>query len=250
MRADPFERLVALGWGQRDWVEHDPDYDALRDDLRFQELLAKLKVLNMMYFDADPDDDRLKDAVTLAKKAVELDDQDALNHFAFGRVLLACKSYDDALAELELAAELNPSLAVVYCGLGDSHAYADWGGDPVFREGDQPQPVRSATLGVLLVPGARASVRRPVSRRGRMVAQSDPCSPIATIGRSFTGFQPLDICSRLKHWRRRRRNCCSASLTSRVGGRGGGCSSLRIPRTWSSMSKGCSRLAYGYDRRP
>ena len=80
-------------------------------------------VLNMLYFDADPDDDRLKDAVTLAMKAVELDDQDALNHFAYGRALLATKAYHDALAELESAAALNPSLAVVYCGLGDSLAY-------------------------------------------------------------------------------------------------------------------------------
>src|SRR5262249_23145047 len=80
-------------------------------------------VLNMTYFDTDPDDARLKDAVAFAKKAVELDGQDALNHFAYGRALLACKSYDDALAELELAAELNPSLAIAYCGLGDSLAY-------------------------------------------------------------------------------------------------------------------------------
>jgi len=95
-------------------------------DSGFAEAYAWLSygiVLNMVYFDADPDDGRLKDAVTLAKKAVELDDQDALNHFAYGRALLACKSYDDALAELESAAELNPSLAVVYCGLGDSLAY-------------------------------------------------------------------------------------------------------------------------------
>jgi TolB-like protein/Flp pilus assembly protein TadD len=40
---DTFERLVALGWGKRDWVEHDPDYDSLRDDPRFQRLLARLK---------------------------------------------------------------------------------------------------------------------------------------------------------------------------------------------------------------
>src|SRR5262245_21505145 len=80
-------------------------------------------VLNMMYCDADPDEDQLKDAVTLATKAVELDDLDALNHFAYGRALLASKAYNDALAELESAADLNPSLAVVYCGLGDSLAY-------------------------------------------------------------------------------------------------------------------------------
>ncbi len=38
-----FERLVTLGWGKRDWVEHDPDYASLRDDPRFQRLLARLK---------------------------------------------------------------------------------------------------------------------------------------------------------------------------------------------------------------
>ena len=37
------EQVFACGWGKRDWVEHDPDYDTLRDDPRFQNLLAKLK---------------------------------------------------------------------------------------------------------------------------------------------------------------------------------------------------------------
>jgi TolB-like protein/tetratricopeptide (TPR) repeat protein len=40
---ETFERLVALGWGKRDWVERDPDYDSLRDDPRFQRLVARLK---------------------------------------------------------------------------------------------------------------------------------------------------------------------------------------------------------------
>jgi adenylate cyclase len=35
--------VFSRGWGKRDWVEHDPDYDSLRDDPRFVELLAKLK---------------------------------------------------------------------------------------------------------------------------------------------------------------------------------------------------------------
>jgi len=37
------ERVFARGWGKRDWVEHDPDYDILRDDPRFKKLLARLK---------------------------------------------------------------------------------------------------------------------------------------------------------------------------------------------------------------
>ncbi len=37
------ERVVARGWGKRDWIEHDPDYDPLRDDPRFKKLMAKLK---------------------------------------------------------------------------------------------------------------------------------------------------------------------------------------------------------------
>ena len=37
------ERAFGLGWGKRDWVEHDTDYDSLREDPRFQAMLAKLK---------------------------------------------------------------------------------------------------------------------------------------------------------------------------------------------------------------
>ena len=46
-----------------------------------------------------------------------------MTHFACGRALLAGKVYEDAIAELQSAVELNPNLAVVYCGLGDSLAY-------------------------------------------------------------------------------------------------------------------------------
>jgi adenylate cyclase len=37
------EGLFGRGWCKRDWIEHDPDYDILRDDPRFKTLLASLK---------------------------------------------------------------------------------------------------------------------------------------------------------------------------------------------------------------
>jgi len=79
-------------------------------------------VLSMVYFDAEPDDMLLNEAVAIAKKGAELDERDASIRFMYGRALLAHKSYSEALAELEIAAELNPNLAVVFCGLGDTLA--------------------------------------------------------------------------------------------------------------------------------
>jgi len=80
-------------------------------------------VLSMIYFDAEPNEERLSEAAAIGRKAVELDDKDGLLRFMYGRALLARKAYGDALAELETAVDLNPSLAVTYCGLGGSLTY-------------------------------------------------------------------------------------------------------------------------------
>ena len=67
----------------------------------------------------EPDERRLNEAVApLARRGVELDDQDALTHFTHGRALLARKAHDHALAELRSAGP-NPNLAIVHGGLGD-----------------------------------------------------------------------------------------------------------------------------------
>ena len=85
--------------------------------------LSYAMLLQMLYFDAEPSEEQLKEALTIAKKGVALDDQDALVRFTYGRALLAQRDYGAALAELEEALKLNPALPVVYCGLADSLAY-------------------------------------------------------------------------------------------------------------------------------
>jgi TolB-like protein len=85
--------------------------------------LSYAMILRMLYFDAEPKEEQLKEALAIAKKGVALDDQDALVRFTYGRALLAQRAYGDALAELEEALRLNPALPVVYCGLADSLAY-------------------------------------------------------------------------------------------------------------------------------
>jgi TolB-like protein/class 3 adenylate cyclase len=85
--------------------------------------LAYAIVLSMVYFDSAADVARMDEALAAARRAIELDDQDANGYFAIGRVHLARREYDLAIDALEQALELNPCLAVTYCGLGDSLAY-------------------------------------------------------------------------------------------------------------------------------
>jgi tetratricopeptide (TPR) repeat protein len=86
-------------------------------------LLAYAILLNILYFDAAPDDERLAEALALAQNGLELDAQDAMIRFVYGRVLLARGRYRDALEELEVAVSMNPALPISHCGLGDSLAY-------------------------------------------------------------------------------------------------------------------------------
>jgi adenylate cyclase len=40
---DMIERVFGRGWGKRDWVEHDPDYDCVREHPRFKAVFKNLK---------------------------------------------------------------------------------------------------------------------------------------------------------------------------------------------------------------
>lgn len=99
---------------------------AVESDPRFAQGYAFLSyaiILSMLYFDAEPTPERLKEAHELARHGIELDQQDAMIRFVYGRVLLARRHYMSALDELKLAVEMNPTLAVGHCGVGDSLAY-------------------------------------------------------------------------------------------------------------------------------
>lgn len=85
--------------------------------------LAYAIVLSMVYFDAPPDQRKMDEALAAAERAIELDDQDANSYFTMGRVRLARCEYELAIEALKYSLELNPCLAVAYCGLGDSLAY-------------------------------------------------------------------------------------------------------------------------------
>jgi TolB-like protein/class 3 adenylate cyclase len=100
--------------------------EAIKLDPEFASAFSRLGyaiVLSMVYFDAMPNKTLMDEALLAAKRAIELDDQDANNYFAIGRVHLARCEYDLAIQALQYALELNPCLAVSYCGLGDSLAY-------------------------------------------------------------------------------------------------------------------------------
>jgi TolB-like protein/class 3 adenylate cyclase/Tfp pilus assembly protein PilF len=101
----------------RQAIDRDPDFACAYSRL------AYAIVLSMVYFDTPPDETRMNEALAAAGRAIELDDQDANSYFTIGRVHLARCEYDRAIDALQYALELNPSLAVTYCGLGDSLAY-------------------------------------------------------------------------------------------------------------------------------
>lgn len=93
----------------REAIARAPDFAPLHAGLAYSQFLAHV----FAYSDAD-----LDEALTAARRAVALDDRDAMAHFALGRVLTALREIDDAVKEIEAAIFLTPSFALAYHALG------------------------------------------------------------------------------------------------------------------------------------
>jgi TolB-like protein/DNA-binding winged helix-turn-helix (wHTH) protein len=86
--------------------------------------LAYCMVLEMVYYEAEPSQTVLDEALELVQRAVSLDDQEAFCHLAVARVRLARREYALALIACEAALKLNPHNAVVYCVFANGLAYS------------------------------------------------------------------------------------------------------------------------------
>ncbi len=84
---------------------------------------AYATILGMVYWDTEPDQERLDAALAATNRALQIDDRNAVFYALKARVQLARREYDSALAENEIAISLNPTFAAAHCGLGDSLAY-------------------------------------------------------------------------------------------------------------------------------
>lgn len=80
-------------------------------------------VLGMVYWNTEPDEERLDAALASVDRALELDAQNAIFYMIKARVALARRDYQVAVAASRTALDLNPSLAVSYCAMGDALAY-------------------------------------------------------------------------------------------------------------------------------
>jgi TolB-like protein len=92
-----------------DAARSNPDFAPLCAGFAYGHFLAYA----MGYRDLD-----LETALVKARRAVNVDDRDAMAHFALGRVLTALGKVDEEIDEIEAAITLSPSFALAHYALG------------------------------------------------------------------------------------------------------------------------------------
>ncbi len=112
----------------------------MEDNHKAQELLSKARkldpdfgeaqawwaysvVLGTVYWDTEPNEEILAEALDATQNALSTDGDNAIFHALKARVQLARCEYETAIEGNKLAIELNPTLAAAFCGLGDSYTY-------------------------------------------------------------------------------------------------------------------------------
>ena len=86
--------------------------------------IAEAYYYEVVYGFADSPGDNRQRAIEVAQKAVALDRDDAGAHCTLGRIRYLCREYAAAISELELALDLNPSLALAHYGLGAAFVFS------------------------------------------------------------------------------------------------------------------------------
>jgi adenylate cyclase len=80
--------------------------------------IAEAYYYEVVYGFADSNQENREKAIGPARRAVTLDGEDAGAHCTLGRIRYLRREYPAAIADLETALELNPSLALAHYGLG------------------------------------------------------------------------------------------------------------------------------------
>ena len=129
-------------------------------------------VLGMVYWDTEPGDALLDEALAAANQALAIDDQNAVFYMIMARTALARRDYTGSLAGNEVAVRLNPTLAVAHCAMGDALAYEGRFEESIF-------------------PAARRSVHAP-DMNGFERRNFDKKDPTAAVPLLHRGAQPRD----------------------------------------------------------
>ncbi len=87
--------------------------------------LAEVYYYSYVYGHAESLSECRKQALQVARRAVELDSEDASAHCTLGRVRYMRREHEAAIPELQMALELNPSLALAHYGLGAVMVFSD-----------------------------------------------------------------------------------------------------------------------------
>ena len=87
--------------------------------------LAYVHVQRYWYGPFDRRDAEIDRAFETARRAIALDERDALGHFALGRAYALRREFGNAASELRRAVELNHNFAQAHFALGQVHYYCD-----------------------------------------------------------------------------------------------------------------------------